>query len=406
MRLVAHLAALAESRHVGQATKAARVLNFVGTIRGAVTTVLVLTSAAGGVATVNTVRQEIAAGDQAAIQATLPTPSPATSAPFRVAQAKLQAALAANIAATEELRKVSSLSGAPLDQVIAAAKKQMQVRYDRGLAQLVLIIGPSQAAASDLAPAASTVLLMDAVAQVIADDISAILVRTTEVAMGKVAAPNASADSSADSSAAAASGSNVVTGAILRADAVGKLQGTLAADLRSADDLRRIATISSTRIGPLITDTRSRLQSRHDQGLALLDTLVGQPDAAVAGGSVDAVNALVSLITNDLNAILAGAVQGAGAPVAALPTAPPPPAYVAPFSPASVPGVTRTGVPLATRTPSSAPRTATPTPRVSPPPTTRPPTATPVPTRAPTPPPTPVHTPAPTAAPTHTPTPF
>src|SRR4030081_520962 len=59
MSIVEKLAALSSSAHTGRALKVAKVLNLLGTVRGAITTVLLASSAIGGAGTVNNVRQDI-----------------------------------------------------------------------------------------------------------------------------------------------------------------------------------------------------------------------------------------------------------------------------------------------------------------------------------------------------------
>ena len=77
MSIIDKVAALSSSANTGRALKAAKILNLVGTVRGAVTTVLLASSAIGGAVTVNNVRQDIAKDQSAA------TPPPAQVAAAR-----------------------------------------------------------------------------------------------------------------------------------------------------------------------------------------------------------------------------------------------------------------------------------------------------------------------------------
>src|SRR5258708_34574088 len=118
MKLFEKVTAISGSAHTGRALKAAKFLNLVGTVRGAVTTVLLASSAIGGAVTVNNVRQDIAA-DKAAATPTVravarttppPTPTPLTAAGLRAdAERRLRIALDQNAAGAEDLRKISIL---------------------------------------------------------------------------------------------------------------------------------------------------------------------------------------------------------------------------------------------------------------------------------------------------------
>jgi len=90
----------------------------VGTVRGAVTTMLLASSAIGGAVTVNNVRQDIAKDQSAATppparvaaaRATpSPTPTPLTAGGLRAdAEKRLRAALDQNAQGADDLRKVS-----------------------------------------------------------------------------------------------------------------------------------------------------------------------------------------------------------------------------------------------------------------------------------------------------------
>jgi hypothetical protein len=384
--VINRLVAVAGSRHLGRATRAARVLNFVGTIRGVATTALVLSGAAGGAATINTVRQDLAGPpDPPAAQHARPSATPPSAAALRAtAEGKLRAALASDSAATEELRKIAVVSGAPLDALLADAKRQMQLRYDRGLAQLILLVGPANPPGSESSASpvnASTLLVINALVQIIADDLTAIVVRTTQTATGQPV-PAASPDPAATAS------SDGATRATLWSDAAGKLLTILDANTRSADDLRKVATVLPAKVDPLIAETKRLLRARYDEGIGLLDTLIGPIDlgattAPSAAPSLSAVNALIALIASDLNAILADGLHAVGAPVTALRTPAPPPSFVPP-PPAFAPSAPVRQPPVVTPGPTAPPRTATPAPRTAPPATPTP-RATVLPTGAPTP---------------------
>lgn len=98
-----------------------------GTVRGAVATVLLASSAIGGAVTVNNVRQEIAKDQSgatppparvAAARATpSPTPTPLTAGGLRAdAEKRLRAALDQNAQGADDLRKVSTLGASATDE--------------------------------------------------------------------------------------------------------------------------------------------------------------------------------------------------------------------------------------------------------------------------------------------------
>jgi len=122
------------------AFKAAKILNLVGTVRGAVTTVLLASSAIGGAVTVNNVRQGIAKDQSgatpppaqvAAARATpSPTPTPLTAGGLRAdAEKRLRAALDQNAQGADDLRKVSILGASATDALVAQTKQRLQARF-------------------------------------------------------------------------------------------------------------------------------------------------------------------------------------------------------------------------------------------------------------------------------------
>jgi hypothetical protein len=393
MDLLTKVSGVAASPHAGRALTAAKVLNFVGTVRGAVTTVLVVASAAGGAATVTNVVQQdlLPAIERSTVPPAAPAapaPTPVTAAAIRAkAESSLKLTLSTDLKAAEELRKIAVLSGASLDQLVADTKQLLQRRYDQGMALIGTLLQPTDAEGAE-EPAASSIVVVNALVSVVADDLNRIIVGATQAARGRIS------DVARPPSAAQGVASPVQS---QRAEVEGKLTGTLAADLRSVDDLAAIATIDASRLAQLILDTKGKLQARYDQGLAVLDALAVDPNAPP---SASALSSLVQVITNDLNAITRQARQLA----MYQPTPAPTTAFVPDSAPRFVPQVavpvapTRTPTPTprtaspAPRTPSPAPRTASPAPRTNTPP---PSTATPAP-RTPTPPPA-------TARPTATP---
>jgi hypothetical protein len=194
MKLANRAAGIAASPHAGRAVKVVRILNLVGTIRGALTTVLLAVSAIGGVATVNTVRQDIV-NDSTAPRATqMPrsaaptaTATPLTASGLRAdIQKRLDAALAADTQAVEDLRKVAVFSGARLDQLMSETKQRLQARYEQGGTQLTTLIEGSDAAAASSAPTAApaspNVTAAYALLQVITGDLNQIVVQATRAA--------------------------------------------------------------------------------------------------------------------------------------------------------------------------------------------------------------------------------
>src|SRR4030088_3575088 len=147
MSIVEKLAALASSAHTGRALKAAKILNLLGTVRGAVTTVLLASSAIGGAVTVNNVRQDIAKDQSAATptQARVaavkttppPTQTPLTAAGLRADDEKrLPAGLDQDAQGADDLRKLSILTPAATDVVVAQTRQRLQTRFDQAMTQV------------------------------------------------------------------------------------------------------------------------------------------------------------------------------------------------------------------------------------------------------------------------------
>ncbi len=191
MNLVGWANRLAQARHTGRAMKAAKVLNTVGTIRGAITTVLLAASAIGGVATVNNVRTDLATKDQdkaARSAAARPTPTrtPAVDAASLRAQyeQRLLQALQANAAALDDLTKVAVIPSAKLQSVVEEAKAKLQARYDQAvtqIAELAVAASPSPGAS---VPSSSpfSVITLDALVRVATADMNAIVLTATRAA--------------------------------------------------------------------------------------------------------------------------------------------------------------------------------------------------------------------------------
>jgi len=165
MNIVNRAASIRASAHAGRAVKVVRVLNLLGTVRGALTTVLLAVSAIGGAATVNTVREDIA-HDRAAPPPTqtraAATATPLTASGLRAdIQKRLDGALAADLQAVDDLRRVAIISGPRLDQLVAETKQKLQTRYDQGRGQLDALLGASASPAPATPSAAPTDLVVD-----------------------------------------------------------------------------------------------------------------------------------------------------------------------------------------------------------------------------------------------------
>src|ERR1700687_3613365 len=187
---------LATTPHTGRAMKVVRILSIMGTIRGAVTTVLLAVSAIGGVATVQTVRTELVHDKKATAPArtAAPTATP-TRTPFDVAstrhdyEQRLAVALQQNATAIDDLRKVAIVGPTQLESLIADAKQKLQTRYETAMAQLSEV-APTPVPGSTAAPSASfSVITLDALVRVATADMSTIVVVTARAATTVLAVP-------------------------------------------------------------------------------------------------------------------------------------------------------------------------------------------------------------------------
>ncbi len=195
MKLFDKVQAISGSAHTGRALKAAKILNLVGTVRGAVTTVLLASSAIGGAVTVNSVRQDIVANQPsqstrpAAVSRTTPppTPTPLTAAGLRSdAERRLRTALDQNASGADDLRKVSVLSVEATDALVAQAREKLQLRYELALGQidaLLAIPSSSPGAAASPRPSQSlSVVTVNSLVQVALGDMNGILFVATRTA--------------------------------------------------------------------------------------------------------------------------------------------------------------------------------------------------------------------------------
>ena len=193
MKLIEKVTALSSSAHTGRALKAAKFLNLVGTVRGAVTTVLLASSAIGGAVTVNNVRQDIAK-DNAAVTTSArptnrgtppPTPTPLTAVGLKTdAQKRLQAGLDQDAQAADDLRKVSVLDASATDTLVAQTRQKLQARFDQALVQIDALLAVSTPAPSATPrPSASlSVVAVNSLVQVALGDMSGILFVATRQA--------------------------------------------------------------------------------------------------------------------------------------------------------------------------------------------------------------------------------
>jgi hypothetical protein len=190
---------LAQSRHAGKAAKAVRILNTLGTIRGALTTVVLATTALTGAFTVQTVRSDMAADRSAAPTA---TPAPASRAPVLDAaslridsERRLLDVLRNDEAALDGLRAITVLSPAAFDALIAEAKTRLHARYDMGIVQIEELAPlwsgpPPWTSALTPSPRPSpSVIALNAIVTVAAADMNQIVVATTRVATAAPTAP-------------------------------------------------------------------------------------------------------------------------------------------------------------------------------------------------------------------------
>ena len=204
MNLFNKVQAISGSAHTGRALKAAKILNLVGTVRGAVTTVLLASSAIGGAVTVNNVRQDIAKDQPAqtnraaAVGRTTapPTPTPLTAAGLRSdAERRLRTALDQNASGAEDLRKVSVLNAEATDALVLQIREKLQARFDQAMAQIDLLLAvpssspgpvvssaPAAAAASPRPSPSLSVVAVNSLVQVALGDMSGILFVGTRTA--------------------------------------------------------------------------------------------------------------------------------------------------------------------------------------------------------------------------------
>ena len=209
MKIFDKVQAISGSAHTGRALKAARVLNLVGTVRGAVTTVLLASSAIGGAVTVNNVRQDIAKDQPAVTQPARavarttppPTPTPLTAAGLRSdADTRLQTSLAATAQAAEDLRRVTVLSGAAIDALVLQARQKLQARYELAMTQIDELLKPAPPASPSAMPTAAgtpqrsaslSVIAVNALVQVALSDMNGIVFVATKQATTEQAAVQA-----------------------------------------------------------------------------------------------------------------------------------------------------------------------------------------------------------------------
>ena len=195
MKLFDKVSAISGSAHTGRALKAAKILNLVGTVRGAVTTVLLASSAIGGAVTVNNVRQDIVASQPAqssrpaAVTRTTPppTPTPLTAAGLRSdAERRLRTALDQNASGADDLRKVSVLTVEATDALVAQAREKLQLRYELALSQIdALLATPSSSPDASATPRPSqslSVVTVNSLVQVALGDMNGILFVATRTA--------------------------------------------------------------------------------------------------------------------------------------------------------------------------------------------------------------------------------
>ena len=193
MKLFDHVTKLSGSAHTGRALKAAKVLNLIGTVRGAVTTVLLASSAIGGAVTVNNVRQDIVKDQPAATLAARavarttppPTPTPLTPAGLRAdADKRLQTGLTAAAQAAEDLRKVTVLGPTGIDALVLLTRQKLQARYELALTQIDELLKPAAApsAATAQPSAGLSVVAVNALVQVALGDLNSVVVVATRQA--------------------------------------------------------------------------------------------------------------------------------------------------------------------------------------------------------------------------------
>ncbi len=166
--------------------KAAKVLNTVSTIRGALTTAALVASAIGGVFTVQTVRSDLHAEPSTTGRPTRPTLTPAATPSAAVlradAERRLRETFDTDSAAIDELRKIAVVTAVQLDTLITDARAKLQERYQRGLQQIAELAAPS-ASPGHASPSPSlSIVALNAVVTVAMADMNAIVVATTRAA--------------------------------------------------------------------------------------------------------------------------------------------------------------------------------------------------------------------------------
>jgi len=192
MKLVEKVTAITSSAHTGRALKAAKFLNLVGTVRGAITTVLLASSAIGGAVTVNNVRQDIARDQPPATPrptvnrgTPAPTATPLTAAGLKAdAQKRLQTGLDQDAQGADDLRKVSILDATATDALVAQTRQKLQARFDQALVQIDALLAVSTPAPSATPqPSASlSVVAVNSLVQVALGDMTGILFVATRLA--------------------------------------------------------------------------------------------------------------------------------------------------------------------------------------------------------------------------------
>jgi hypothetical protein len=199
MRLLDKVTSLSSSAHTGRALKAAKFLNLVGTVRGAITTVLLASSAIGGAVTVNNVRQDITKDQNATPTAARvagakttppPTPTPLTAQGLRSdAEKRLRLGLDQDAAGADDLRKVSILGAGATDSLIALTRQKLQNRFDQALGQVDALLAPASPAPSGTPPPSPSlsVVAVNSLVQVALADMSGILFVATKTATEVVA---------------------------------------------------------------------------------------------------------------------------------------------------------------------------------------------------------------------------
>jgi hypothetical protein len=193
------LAALSSSAHTGRALKAARILNLLGTVRGAVTTVLLASSAIGGAVTVNNVRQDIAKDQSAATPTPArvagvkttppPTQTPLTAAGLRAdAERRLRAGLDQDAQAADDLHRLSILTPAATDLLVAQTRQRLQARFDQAITQVDALLAPAAPSPASPQPSAGlSVVAVNAIVQVALGDMGGIVLVATRQATESVA---------------------------------------------------------------------------------------------------------------------------------------------------------------------------------------------------------------------------